>query len=118
MPTAVQLPSALGQGKVPSSRRLFVGRMGCPDETLGKGKGGGQTAKNLRPKTWRNHDHQGQTNRRLTCRAERLPLGGRPANEVSVKIADYAATACAVHRQMREQSGKQPGDPVREASLI
>jgi hypothetical protein len=71
----------------------------------------------VRQKPWRNHDHQGQTNQHLACRAERLPLAGRPANKVSVEIADYAATA-AVHRQMREQSGKQPGDPVRAASLI
>jgi hypothetical protein len=39
-PTAVRLPSALGQGKMPSSRRLYAGRMRCPTETLGEGKGG------------------------------------------------------------------------------
>jgi hypothetical protein len=71
----------------------------------------------VRPKQWRNHDHQGQTNQRLACRAERLPPAGRSANEVSLEIADYAATAGAVHRQMREQNSKQPGDAVRAASL-
>ena len=39
-PTAVQLPSALGQGKVPSSRRWYAGRIRCPIETLGEGKRG------------------------------------------------------------------------------
>jgi NAD(P)-dependent dehydrogenase (short-subunit alcohol dehydrogenase family) len=48
----------------------------------------------------------------------RTDWAGRSANEVSVEIADYAATAGAVRRQMREQSGKQPGDPVRAASAI
>ena len=38
-PTAVQLPSVPGQEKVPSSRRLYAGRMRCPTETLGEGKG-------------------------------------------------------------------------------
>src|SRR5262249_32166664 len=48
----------------------------------------------------------------------RTDWAGRSANEASVEIADYAATAGAVRRQLREQSGKQPGDPVREASAI
>jgi NAD(P)-dependent dehydrogenase (short-subunit alcohol dehydrogenase family) len=34
------------------------------------------------------------------------------------EIADYASTAGAAIRQMREQSGKQPGDPVRAAVAI
>ena len=48
----------------------------------------------------------------------RTDWAGRSANEASVEIADYAATAGAVRRQLREQSGKQPGDPVRAASAI
>jgi NAD(P)-dependent dehydrogenase (short-subunit alcohol dehydrogenase family) len=48
----------------------------------------------------------------------RTEWAGRSANEASVEIADYAATAGAVRRQLREQSGKQPGDPVRAASAI
>jgi NAD(P)-dependent dehydrogenase (short-subunit alcohol dehydrogenase family) len=48
----------------------------------------------------------------------RTDWAGRSANEVSVEIPDYAATAGAVRRQLREQSGKQPGDPVRAASAI
>jgi NAD(P)-dependent dehydrogenase (short-subunit alcohol dehydrogenase family) len=48
----------------------------------------------------------------------RTDWAGRSANEASVEIADYAATAGAVRRQMREQSGNQPGDPVRAASAI
>src|SRR5262249_30183358 len=48
----------------------------------------------------------------------RTDWAGRSANEVSVEIADYAATAGAVRRELREQSGKQPGDPVRAASAI
>jgi NAD(P)-dependent dehydrogenase (short-subunit alcohol dehydrogenase family) len=48
----------------------------------------------------------------------RTNWAGSSANEVSVEIADYAATAGAVRRELREQSGKQPGDPVRAASAI
>jgi len=48
----------------------------------------------------------------------RTDWAGRSANEVSIEIADYAATAGVVRRQLREQSGKQPGDPVRAASAI
>ena len=50
--------------------------------------------------------------------AFRTDWAGRSANEVSVEIADYAATAGAVRRELREQSGKQPGDPVRAANAI
>jgi short-subunit dehydrogenase len=50
--------------------------------------------------------------------AFRTDWAGRSADEVSVEIPDYAATAGAVRRQLREQSGKQPGDPVRAASAI
>jgi len=48
----------------------------------------------------------------------RTDWAGRSANEASIEIADYAATAGVVRRQLREQSGKQPGDPVRAASAI
>jgi NAD(P)-dependent dehydrogenase (short-subunit alcohol dehydrogenase family) len=48
----------------------------------------------------------------------RTDWAGRSANEATVAIADYAATAGAVRRQLREQSGKQPGDPVRAANAI
>src|SRR5215471_21313842 len=48
----------------------------------------------------------------------RTDWAGRSANEASVEIADYAATAGAVRRQLRELSGKQPGDPVRAADAI
>jgi hypothetical protein len=50
--------------------------------------------------------------------AFRTDWAGRSANEASVEIADYAATAGAVRRQLRELSGKQPGDPARAASAI
>jgi NAD(P)-dependent dehydrogenase (short-subunit alcohol dehydrogenase family) len=50
--------------------------------------------------------------------AFRTDWAGRSANEVSVEIPDYAATAGALRRQLRDQSGKQPGDPVRAASAI
>ena len=48
----------------------------------------------------------------------RTDWAGRSANEVSVEIPDYAATAGAVRRQLRAQSGKQPGDPVRAANAM
>jgi NAD(P)-dependent dehydrogenase (short-subunit alcohol dehydrogenase family) len=50
--------------------------------------------------------------------AFRTDWAGRSANEVSVEIPDYAATAGAVRRELRDQSGKQPGDPVRAANAI
>jgi NAD(P)-dependent dehydrogenase (short-subunit alcohol dehydrogenase family) len=50
--------------------------------------------------------------------AFRTNWAGRSANEASVEITDYAATAGAVRRQLREQNGKQPGDPVRAANAI
>src|SRR5262249_12641204 len=44
---------------------------------------------------------------------------GRPARDSSAReIADYDATAGATRRQLRELSGKQPGDPVRAANAI
>jgi NAD(P)-dependent dehydrogenase (short-subunit alcohol dehydrogenase family) len=48
----------------------------------------------------------------------RTDWAGRSANEATVEIADYAATAGAVRRQLRDLSGKQPGDPVRAANAI
>ena len=48
----------------------------------------------------------------------RTEWAGQSANEASVEIADYAATAGAVRRHLREQSGNEPGDPVRAASAI
>ena len=50
--------------------------------------------------------------------AFRTDWAGRSANEARTEIADYAATAGAVRRELRELSGKQPGDPVRAASAI
>src|SRR6516162_7759642 len=48
----------------------------------------------------------------------RTDWAGRSANEVRVEIADYAATAGAVRRELRELSGKQPGDPIGGANAI
>jgi NAD(P)-dependent dehydrogenase (short-subunit alcohol dehydrogenase family) len=48
----------------------------------------------------------------------RTDWAGRSANEVHVEIADYAATAGAVRRELRDLSGKQPGDPIRAANAI
>jgi NAD(P)-dependent dehydrogenase (short-subunit alcohol dehydrogenase family) len=50
--------------------------------------------------------------------AFRTDWAGRSANEARAEIADYAATAGAVRRELRELSGRQPGDPVRAASAI
>ena len=48
----------------------------------------------------------------------RTNWAGTSANEASVEIADYASTAGATRRSLRELSGKQPGDPVRAANAI
>ena len=48
----------------------------------------------------------------------RTDWAGRSANESKKQIADYAATAGAWRREMRADSGKQPGDPVRAAKAI
>jgi NAD(P)-dependent dehydrogenase (short-subunit alcohol dehydrogenase family) len=49
----------------------------------------------------------------------RTDWAGRSAMDSSAReIADYAATAGAVRRQLRELSGRQPGDPVRAANAI
>jgi NAD(P)-dependent dehydrogenase (short-subunit alcohol dehydrogenase family) len=50
--------------------------------------------------------------------AFRTEWAGSSASEARTEIADYAATAGAVRRELRELSGKQPGDPVRAASAI
>jgi len=48
----------------------------------------------------------------------RTDWAGRSANESKRQIADYAATAGAWRKQVRADSGKQPGDPVRAAQAI
>ena len=48
----------------------------------------------------------------------RTDWAGRSASERSVTIDDYADTAGARVRQIRERSGRQPGDPVRAAAAI
>jgi NAD(P)-dependent dehydrogenase (short-subunit alcohol dehydrogenase family) len=48
----------------------------------------------------------------------RTDWAGRSANESKTVIADYANTAGAARHQLRESSGKQPGDPVRAVEAI
>jgi len=48
----------------------------------------------------------------------RTDWAGRSANESKKRIADYAATAGVWRNEMRADSGKQPGDPVRAAKAI
>lgn len=48
----------------------------------------------------------------------RTDWAGRSANESPREIADYEATAGAKCEQLREYSGKQPGDPVRAVKAI
>jgi short-subunit dehydrogenase len=48
----------------------------------------------------------------------RTDWAGRSANEAPVEIPDYAETAGANRRNIRNASGKQPGDPVRAAAAI
>jgi hypothetical protein len=48
----------------------------------------------------------------------RTDWAGRSANETKEPIADYAATAGAARSEIRADSGKQPGDPVRAAQAI
>jgi NAD(P)-dependent dehydrogenase (short-subunit alcohol dehydrogenase family) len=50
--------------------------------------------------------------------AFRTNWAGRSANGNRLEIADYAATAGATLRDLRDSSGKQPGDPVRAANAI
>jgi len=48
----------------------------------------------------------------------RTDWAGRSANESKKQIADYAKTAGAWRKELRADSGKQPGDPVRAAQAI
>src|SRR5262245_7401872 len=48
----------------------------------------------------------------------RTNWAGRSANDTRAEITDYAATAGASRRALRELNGKQPGDPVRAANAI
>ncbi|MBA2687299.1 MAG: SDR family NAD(P)-dependent oxidoreductase [Gemmatimonadaceae bacterium] len=48
----------------------------------------------------------------------RTDWAGRSANESPTEIADYAETAGANRRNLRGNSGRQPGDPVRAAEAI
>jgi NAD(P)-dependent dehydrogenase (short-subunit alcohol dehydrogenase family) len=48
----------------------------------------------------------------------RTDWAGRSANESKKQIVDYAATAGEWRREMRADSGKQPGDPVRAVKAI
>jgi len=48
----------------------------------------------------------------------RTDWAGRSANERSKPIADYAPTAGRNVENLRDYSGKQPGDPVRAAAAI
>jgi len=48
----------------------------------------------------------------------RTDWAGRSANESKKRIADYAKTAGAARHEIRAESGKQPGDPVRAAKAI
>jgi NAD(P)-dependent dehydrogenase (short-subunit alcohol dehydrogenase family) len=48
----------------------------------------------------------------------RTDWAGRSADESALQIDDYKATAGAVRQQLRAQSGRQAGDPVRAARAI
>lgn len=48
----------------------------------------------------------------------RTDWAGRSANESKMQIDDYAATAGDWRSEIRSDSGKQPGDPVRAAKAI
>ncbi len=48
----------------------------------------------------------------------RTDWAGRSANESKQEIADYAETAGEKRRQLRIQSGNQPGDPIRAVQAI
>jgi NAD(P)-dependent dehydrogenase (short-subunit alcohol dehydrogenase family) len=48
----------------------------------------------------------------------RTDWAGRSAHESAHQIDDYMATAGHVRIQVRDSSGKQPGDPVRAAQAI
>ena len=48
----------------------------------------------------------------------RTDWAGRSANESKKQIADYAKTAGAWRKEVRADSGKQPGDPVRAVKAL
>jgi NAD(P)-dependent dehydrogenase (short-subunit alcohol dehydrogenase family) len=48
----------------------------------------------------------------------RTDWAGRSANESKQQIADYAKTAGAWRQELRADSGKQPGDPVRAVQAL
>jgi NAD(P)-dependent dehydrogenase (short-subunit alcohol dehydrogenase family) len=48
----------------------------------------------------------------------RTDWAGRSANESKKQIADYAKTAGAWRKELRADSGKQPGDPVRAVQAL
>jgi NAD(P)-dependent dehydrogenase (short-subunit alcohol dehydrogenase family) len=48
----------------------------------------------------------------------RTDWAGRSADETKKPIADYAKTADAWRLRARENSGRQPGDPVRAAQAV
>jgi NAD(P)-dependent dehydrogenase (short-subunit alcohol dehydrogenase family) len=48
----------------------------------------------------------------------RTDWAGRSADEAAEEIPDYAETAGANRRNIRNASGRQPGDPVRAAQAI
>ena len=48
----------------------------------------------------------------------RTDWAGRSANESKKQIADYAKTAGKLRREIRADSGKQPGDPVRAVQAL
>jgi len=48
----------------------------------------------------------------------RTDWAGRSANESKLQIDDYAATAGDWRNEIRADSGKQPGDPVRAVKAI
>jgi len=48
----------------------------------------------------------------------RTDWAGRSANEATLELADYVATAGLWRAQVREISGKQAGDPARAAQAI
>src|SRR5262249_53948841 len=61
--------------------RPEAGRMRCPSETLGKGKGERKAGKGRETATWRNHEHQKQPHWRpagLRCRAARQHVPQHP----------------------------------------
>jgi hypothetical protein len=48
----------------------------------------------------------------------RTDWAGRSANESKQQIADYSKTAGVWRQELRADSGKQPGDPVRAVQAL